>query len=112
MLYLNDVVAFLLEAGALILLARWAWITPKELWLKIALTVIAVTVFVVIWGLFFAPMAKYPLSGFWRYLLEYMILLFPYLQFIQKDNRVAVGAAILILVNLLVQAFLGRAEWW
>lgn len=56
----NDIVAFLVEVGALILLGMWAWgIAQSELWVRLLTTALVVCIAMVLWGLFASPQATF-----------------------------------------------------
>lgn len=57
---LNDVVAFLVEVAALVLLGAWAWRTAPDAKLaKVLGVLVVVGAAVVLWGLFAAPHATF-----------------------------------------------------
>jgi len=65
----NLALAFLLELCALAAFAWWGYHTGQGALAKIALAIGAPLVVAVIWGLFVAPRARFPVTPFWRTLL-------------------------------------------
>lgn len=56
----NDVVAFFVEIGALVLLGIWAWrLVPESVIGRVLAVVVVLGVSAVLWGLFAAPKATY-----------------------------------------------------
>lgn len=112
MLIFNDLLAFVLEILSLVLLAKWAHSIPENNIIKIVFAIVVVLIFGFIWGVFFSPKANYPLTGITRWVLEYIILLFPYFQFIRRNPFFILLGGVIIFVNLFIQSSFGRAEWW
>ena len=111
MLIINDIAAFIIEIFSVLLVVRWAYIIPEQMWLKISLSVAAAAGFALLWRIFFSPKAAYPLSGNLRWSLEFLILLFPYLQFLNKKTSYIIFAGIGIFINLFIQAKFGRSDF-
>ena len=61
--------------------------------------------------MFFSPKAPYALAGTLRWVLQFTVLFFPYLQFIKTRPSLIVIGAIMIFINLFIQANFGRADW-
>ncbi|GAA1480097.1 hypothetical protein GCM10009624_05370 [Gordonia sinesedis] len=56
----NDVVAFIVEVVALVLLGMWAWrAAPEAVWARLLVTIAVVGGAMVLWGLFAAPQATF-----------------------------------------------------
>ncbi|CDZ75628.1 putative membrane protein [Peptoniphilus sp. ING2-D1G] len=104
MIGINDVVSFLIEILSLALLCSWAYSLPSEGWQKILLALVAFAVFALIWALFFSPKAKYQISGNLYWILKFLLLLFPFTQFISKKPIYLIISAIAIFINLLLQS--------
>lgn len=64
------VLAFLLELAVYAAAGYWAFTRPGRWPKRLALAVAAVVALIVVWGLFGAPSATYPLHGFPRAVLE------------------------------------------
>lgn len=111
MLKLNDIIAFVLEIISVGLLAKWAYSIPSILWKKIIAVVFSLLIFVFIWSSYFAPSSPKALSGTIRWILEFLVLFFPYLQFRNSNSKYLIIAGIIIAINLFVQASFGRANW-
>lgn len=115
MLKINDALAFFIEVSSLFLFVRWAYSIPEKNLLKILLAMVALTGFVIVWGLFFSMKARYPLEGPVRWILEFIVLYFPYLKFLKDKTAISlvvlVIAFVVIVINLFIQATMGRAEW-
>lgn len=108
---MNDIFAFVLEVLSIVLLGRWAYSVTDVPWQKWALMVVAVLIFVLVWGLFCSPRAKYPVAEPWIYLLKFGMLFFPFLQFLEHRLWITVIAGFVIAVHLVLQHLLGRADW-
>lgn len=108
---LNDVLAFVLELASIVLLVRWSFSIERNLFIKILLAIVLVAIFAVVWGMFFSPKAPYALEGMLRWVLQFIILFIPYLQFARSRPWLLAVGAILIFVNLFIQANYGSAEW-
>lgn len=66
----NLALAFFLELGVLAALAYWGFQTGQGALARIGLGIGAPLLAVVVWGLFGAPKAVWPLEGPWRLLLQ------------------------------------------
>lgn len=56
----NDVVAFFVEIGALVLLGIWAWrLVPESVVGRVLAVIVVLGASAVLWGLFAAPKATY-----------------------------------------------------
>lgn len=53
MLIINDIAAFIIEIFSVLLVVRWAYIIPEQMWLKISLSGAAAAVFALLWRIFF-----------------------------------------------------------
>lgn len=111
MLIFNDLLAFVLEILSLVLLAKWAHSIPENNIIKIVFAIVVVLIFGFIWEMLFSPKANFPLTGITRWVLEYIILLFPYFQFIRRNPFFILLGGVIIFVNLFIQSSFGRAEW-
>ncbi|MEU6164459.1 YrdB family protein [Streptomyces tanashiensis] len=56
----NEGLAFLLELAALAVLARWGWESAENTALRLLLAIAAPGLAAVVWGLFAAPRARFP----------------------------------------------------
>lgn len=108
---INDILAFVIEIASLVLVTNWAFSIPVHRWQKFLLAGVALLVFVVVWALFFAPTARYPLKGPMRWILEFIVLFFPFLRFHRGRMWFSVLAGVFIAVNLIIQSNMGRADW-
>lgn len=59
----NDVVAFFVEIGALVLLGWWAWQVPESTGARIACVVVVLAAAIAAWGMFAAPQASIDVPG-------------------------------------------------
>ena len=105
---INDILAFIIEIVAIFLYAKWAYDIPKTPWQKYVLALIAIIIFALIWGNFFAPRATTPLQGKIRWILEFIIIFTPILQFMGNAPIIPLISAIIIIINLYIQATYGR----
>lgn len=61
---LNDVVAFLIELAALVLLGVWAWRSaPTSTFARAVAAIVVVGAAIVLWGLFAAPEATFQVAA-------------------------------------------------
>ncbi len=70
---LNLLVRFLLELGILAAVGHWGFSIRPEWWSKLAFGIGAPLLIAILWGVFGAPKAVYPLSGVVRFLFELLI---------------------------------------
>lgn len=104
----NDVLAFVLEMGALILWGLWAWSLPGLLIWKLVLAALAVGGFIALWALFFARNAKSRASGAWLFIGKLLLLLPPGLLYFSPNLLLAGVWGLLVMLHLVVGASQGK----
>lgn len=104
----NDILAFVLEIGALVLWGLWAWSVPRALPFKIALTVLCVGGFVALWALFFARNAGNRPGLIGLFIGKLLLLLPPGLLYFWKKPPLALLWAALVLVHLVIGVVQGK----
>lgn len=107
----NDVLAFLIEIASVYTWVKWAYLITDKIPYKIIYAFIAFILFPVVWGLFFSPKAKYEINKSLKYILEFIILFLPFLQFTQDKVWITVIAGVIIIVNLFIQYKMGRSNF-
>lgn len=110
MLIINDILAFIIELVAIILYAMTAYQLSENRVIKILLVISTIIVFAFLWGRFFAPSATNPLQGWIRWVLEFVILFTPWPLYFQEKYGIITLAGVIIIVNLMVQALIGRSN--
>ena len=100
----NDIMAFVLEIAALVLLGLWAGSFAKALIWRWTLGLLAAAIFAALWALFFAPKAPHRLAMPWLLIGKLLLLLPPGLLYFQ--NKMLYGAvwAALVLLHLIAGA--------
>lgn len=111
LLKLNDFLALILEFSSLYVLLRWINSSPRKAAITIVLVVLTVLGFAMIWALFFSPKAKYPFKTPLSWVLQFIVMFFPFMQFVKDRKEITIVAFVLIFINLFIQAKYGRAEW-
>lgn len=100
----NDVLAFVLEMGALALWGLWAWsLSSQWLW-KIMLAALAVGIFIAAWAMLFARTAKRRPASIWLFAGKLVLLLPPGLLHFSHSRVLAVVWSLLVLGHLTVSA--------
>ncbi len=94
----NDVLAFLLELGVLVMWGLWAWSVPRGTLGKALFTLVVVGGFIALWALFFARTAKSRLHMPWLLVGKLLALLPPGLLYFQDKtpHRLVWGAIVLL----------------
>lgn len=110
MLIFNDILAFVLEIAAIILYGMIAYQQSDHRIIKVLLVVIAIAVFAIIWGRFFAPTAPNALQGWLRWVLEFIILFLPWVIYFHNRPTYIVIGGVIIIANLAIQALIGRSN--
>ncbi len=103
---LNLALRFALELCMLAALAYGGYNLPVPSWLKIVLAVMLPVVAAILWGLFIAPKANFPLGTGWRIALE--IGLFAtacVLLAVSHHVYLAIGLAVLVIMNELLLGY-------
>lgn len=101
----NDVLAFALEIGALILWALLLASLAGQGWLRIALPIAALAVLIFIWGRLLAPNAAHRLAMPWLAIAKLAILLTPALYFVRTQRpALAIGWALLVIAHIALGA--------
>ncbi|MBG9979446.1 YrdB family protein [Facklamia lactis] len=101
---INDILSFLLELVALFLYSLWVYRVPHSLFKKFLWVFLIITMFAVVWGLFFSPKAKYPISGSLGWLLKFCVLFIPFIPFANELPVLVITMAVITFLNLWVQS--------
>lgn len=96
----QDVLAFVLEMGALVLWGLWAWSLSSQLLWKVMLAALAVGVFIAFWALFFARKARHRPSIPWLFTGKLLLLLPPGLLYFSTNPMPAVVWGVMVLYHL------------
>ena len=100
----NDILAFVLEMAALVLLGLWAGsFAEAPIW-RWTLFLLAAAIYAALWALFFAPKATLRLSMPWLLVGKLMMLLPPGLLYFQSRILFSAVWAALVLLHLIVGA--------
>lgn len=111
LVHINDLLAFVIELLSLFLWGRWAYGIFNKNVLRIPMAIFVVLAFAIIWGLFFSPKATYKLPEFLYYVLKFLILALPFLQFLKSNGIFALIGIVVVGVNTILQWSLGRGDW-
>ncbi|MFJ5716139.1 YrdB family protein [Neobacillus sp. NPDC093127] len=100
---INLGVRFLLEILVLVILGYWGFRVSQGTVMKIIVGIGSPLLVAVIWGMFGAPKASYPLSGFSFLLFEIVIFGLPAvaLFFIEKQS-LAYSYGVIVVINLVL----------
>ena len=101
---INDILSFLIELVVIYLYAWEAYNVPDTLPKKILFAVIAIIIFAFIWGLFFSPKARYPISGLLGWTLKFFILFLAFIPLAISRLFFVIMMAIVIIFNLYIQS--------
>ncbi|MBG9987759.1 YrdB family protein [Aerococcaceae bacterium DSM 111176] len=112
MLIINDILAFILELIAIALYGMMAYQLSENRFIKILFVIISILLFAVIWGRYFAPNASNSLHGWVRWVFEFIILFLPWPLYFREEYTYIMMAGIVIIINLAIQALLGRSNVW
>lgn len=111
LVHANDILIFALELAALFLWGRLAYGIFDNKIFKISAAILAVLVFMYIWGNFFSPKANYKLPELLYYISKFLILALPSLQLLKENKMLTFGIFILVGISTIIQWTLGRGEW-
>ncbi len=102
----NLALAFFLELGVLVALGYWGFQTGQGTIARIGLGIGAPVVAVVVWGLFGAPKAVWPLDGAWHLILEVVFFGSAAVALFAAGQRVlgATFALVFVLNSVLIRA--------
>jgi hypothetical protein len=92
-------VRFLLELAAFAAVAVWGWQVVDPQAAKLVLSIAAPAVLIVVWGLFVAPKARFPVADPWWLAIEVVVFAVAALALIAIDDTI--GAVVLAVVYVL-----------
>ncbi|HEY6411169.1 MAG TPA: YrdB family protein [Ktedonobacteraceae bacterium] len=96
----NLILAFLLELCVLVTLGYWGLQTGQGMIAKIGLAIGAPVVAVVIWALFGAPKAVWPLLGLWHLIVDVVFFGAAAVALLAAGQRqLAVAFALVVVIN-------------
>jgi len=106
---INLIARFLLEICVLISVGYWGFKTGSGWLLKILLGIGAPLLIAIIWGMFGAPKAAYPLSGFLLLALEVVVFGSGVTALVATNNySLAWGFAAIVIVNRILMFVWGN----
>ena len=100
----KDIMAFVLETAALVLLGLWAGSFAHSPVLRWSLFLLSAGIFAALWALFFAPKAPHRLLMPWLFVGKLLMLLPPGLLYFHGRILYSAAWAVLVLLHLIAGA--------